>query len=136
MGHIFAVNRQCATIIVDKDGSLSLTSSPCNNIWNLLKFAWINFSLHMFLSIFLEGAKQVPRFCRYFDTPSLTFQNFHHIFISHTYRTMKSSFLEICEKVEGGCQNTCKKDCMKIKLYEPIYCMKIKLKYNDLLNYN
>ena len=47
-------------------------------------------------------------FYRYFDTPSRTFQNFHHILISHRYRTMKSSFLEFREKVEGGYQNTCK----------------------------
>ena len=47
------------------------------------------------------------KFCTYFDTPSYTFQNFRHIFILHTYRTMKSSFFECDEKVEGGCQNTC-----------------------------
>ena len=41
-------------------------------------------------------------FYRYFDTPSCTFQIFHHIFISYTYRTMKSLFFQFREKVEGG----------------------------------
>ncbi len=58
-------------------------------------------------------------FYRYFETPSCTFENFHHIFISHTYRTMKSSFSEFREKVEGGYQNTCKSAHLSVSLLLP-----------------
>ena len=89
--------------------SVTLLSQVMGGVWKYLSNCLILSQELSSLLLIIDGPKNNEiSLDRYFHTPPITFQNFHHIFISYTYRTMKSSFFQFREKVEGGYQNTCK----------------------------
>ena len=98
----------------------------------MLKLSPIDQNHHCWIKLFKFTKRWCPNFTRYGDTSSRTFQNFPHIFISHTYRTMKSSFLEFREKVERGYQNTCKNDVQKFTINHYKNCPLLSLHFGSI----